>query len=259
MALKGREKFVADRLVAYYKNQGKVVDYKEGEDPPDIDLNIDQDEVAVEITELDTNVLNDRKTIDTGYLQFIDSLNQIHMNQLPTGIGIAISFYHNNVKIGKIKKEFIKKLLEFITVEPLVVDMEEESSIGRVSCKMTVIKAKKGKRGFAGFVHQYGGNKQETRDINKVSRQLTEANLSTMASKTIINRIEDKNKKCAHLNMPIQLALYDNYYNKFASFKDNSHIEFYIETMEHITNFGLFKKVYIVFENGDVLEFTNKD
>jgi len=257
MALKGKELFVAESLKKYYIKEYTMVSYREGEDPPDIYLSFDDNEVAIEITELDTNVLNNRKTLDMGYIQFIDSLNTSHKKHLPDSVGLLINFYHNNTKISKIKKDFLKVLSTFINEHAMNIGHKVESSIRKVNFTIEVLKTNNGKSGFAGSVGQYGGKIKKSRDIEEVSRQIAESNLSLMSSATILNRIMDKNKKCEHLDKPVCLALYDNYYSKFTTFNDNSHIDFYNETMKDITDFGIFEKIFIIFENGDVLEFNN--
>lgn len=258
MSLKGREKFVADSLVTHYREEGKPVDYREGEDPPDIYLDIDGSIIAVEITEIDTNVINNRKTLDRGYLQFIDSLNKSHIDILPEGIGLLIHFYHNNTKVGKVKKEFMKILSSFMDSDSIVISNKIESSIGRVSFTLEFLKTKNAKSGFAGSVGQYGGKSKKSRDINEVSKQIAESNLSLMSTATVQDRIIDKNEKCKYLQSPVHLALYDNYYNKFTEFTDTRHFDFYNEVMSTIPSFGLFEKVMIIFENGDVLEYANQ-
>jgi len=64
-----------------------------------------------------------------------------------------------------------------------------------------------------------------------------------------------KNKKCKHVKKPIWLALYDNYFNKFSSFKDDEHLELYKNITNNLHDHGIFEKILIVFENGDVFEF----
>lgn len=259
MSLKGREKFVADSLVSYYSKEGKAVDYSEGEDPPDIYLEIDGNVTAVEITEIDTNVINNIRTLNSGYLQFIDSLNKSHKKKLPVGIGLLIHFYHNNTKVSKVKKEFFKRLSCYIGSRLMVIGNKYESSIGRVNFTIECLRTKNGKSGFAGSVGQYGGKSRKSRDINEVSKQLAESNLLLMSTATVHDRIIDKNKKCKHLAEPAYLALYDNYYNKFTDFTDSRHFDFYNEVMSAIPSFGLFEKVMIVFANGDVLKFENQN
>ena len=65
--LKGTEKFVAESLKSYFSKSFSTVDFEEGDDPPDIYLNIANKKIAVEITDVDQNVLKNRKTIDYGY------------------------------------------------------------------------------------------------------------------------------------------------------------------------------------------------
>ncbi len=71
MNLKGTEKFVAESLQLHFSKLFHTVYFEEGDDPPDIYLTIDDKKISVEITDIDQNVLKNRKTIDYGYLNFI--------------------------------------------------------------------------------------------------------------------------------------------------------------------------------------------
>ena len=58
--LKGTEKFVAESLQSYFSKTSNSVNFEEGDDPPDIYLKIDDKKIAVEITDIDQNVLKNR-------------------------------------------------------------------------------------------------------------------------------------------------------------------------------------------------------
>ena len=83
MSLKGTEKFVAESLQSHFKKSFDDVSINEGDDPPDIYLNIDNKKISVEITDIDQNVLKNRKTIDYGYLNFIDNICLLYTSPSP--------------------------------------------------------------------------------------------------------------------------------------------------------------------------------
>lgn len=60
--LKGSERFVADTLKTHFLKTNQLVSYEEGVDPPDIFLIIGDERVSVEITDIDANVLKNRRT-----------------------------------------------------------------------------------------------------------------------------------------------------------------------------------------------------
>lgn len=62
--LKGTEQFVSESLQAYFSKSFDKVFVEEGNDPPDIYLTINARRIAIEITDIDQNVLKGRRTID---------------------------------------------------------------------------------------------------------------------------------------------------------------------------------------------------
>ena len=101
----------------------------------------------------------------------------------------------------------------------------------------------------------FGGKVKKSRDINTVLDTISDCHLSGQTFNIVNDRIYDKNIKCKDTEKPIWLALFDNYYNKFTSFDNQEHIEHYKNTFESVEDFGIFDKILVIFENGDVLEF----
>ena len=95
--LKGTEKFVAESLQSYFSKTSNSVNFEEGDDPPDIYLKIDDKKIAVEITDIDQNVLKNRKTIDFGYLKFIDNLEK-EFNHIVIAIKRFFCFFTITIK-----------------------------------------------------------------------------------------------------------------------------------------------------------------
>jgi hypothetical protein len=254
--LKGVENFVAESLETFYLKSSKEVSFEEGDDPPDIYLYLDSKKIAIEITELDQNVLNNRKTIDYGYLNFIDNLNKEYSDKFDENINLSIMFYHNNIKVSKINKQFKKYFISLIKDKKLNENSIIEDEINGVTFKIEGFKRLKNKlHGIAGETMPFGGKTNKSRDINTVINQILDCNLSVQTEGIIINRINDKTSKCKNIKEPIWLALYDNYYTKFTYFHDNEHIKHYQDTFKKIKSFGMFERILVIFENGDVLEF----
>lgn len=252
MVLKGKEEFVGETLQKFYISKYGKASYKEGGDPPDIYLNLDGKDIPVEISELDENSLQGRKTVDRGYLTYIDNLDKILKLSIPKEIRIFISFYHYNNKVSKINKKF-KKYLEKL-INNIQIGEEFEDCIDEVCFKIKILKSKGDCRKIIGSTTPFGLQHKKSRDVNIVNQYLSEFSLDEKTKNILLDRISDKNKKCEYIKKPIWLALYDNYYNKFTSFEDDEHIKHYHNIMDEIDDYGIFEKVIIVFQNGDVLE-----
>ncbi|MGJ0336121.1 hypothetical protein [Aliarcobacter cryaerophilus] len=98
MSFKGNEKFVAESLQSYFEQHFEKVSFEEQEsDPPDIYLHIGNKHYAVEITDIDQNVLKNRKTIDFGYLKFIDNLEK-EFNHIVIAIKRFFCFFTITIK-----------------------------------------------------------------------------------------------------------------------------------------------------------------
>lgn len=109
MSFKGNEEFVANSIQAYFKEQFEDVCFEKPKpDPPDIYLNIDDKKIAVEITDIDQNVLKNRKTIDYGYLSFIKKIDKELGHLIHDDKKILLFFYHDYTKVSTISKRFKK-------------------------------------------------------------------------------------------------------------------------------------------------------
>lgn len=254
--LKGTEKFVAESLQSYFEKISDNVSFEDGGDPPDIYLKIDNRKISVEITDLDQNVLKDRKTIDYGYLKYIDNLDKEFRHLINDNKKILLFFHHDYTKVSTISKKFKKYLNSLIDADELKIGNSIEDYINTVSFKISILPMpKSGTRKIAGSAMPFGGKVKKSRDINTVLDAMSDFHLSGQTYNIVNNRIQDKTVKCKDIKRPIWLALFDNYYNKFTYFDSKEHIEHYKDTFKDIENFGIFDKILIIFENGDVLEF----
>ncbi len=253
--LKGTEKFVAESLQSYFLKKTSDVSFEEGDDPPDIYLNIDGKKISVEITDIDQNVLKNRKTIDYGYLKFIVNLNK-ELGSFVDDKKLLIFFYHNYEKVSTISKRFKKYLKSIIEKNEYETGSHIENNINGVGFKISILEMpENGKKRIIGGAMPYGGKVHKSRDMNTVLETISDSNLSGQTLTIIQDRILDKNEKCKSVEKPVWLALYDNYYNKFTCFDGTEHLEHYEDIFKSIEAFGVFEKILVVFENGDVCEF----
>jgi hypothetical protein len=253
--LKGSEKFVADSLKLYFSQKLTNVSYDEGDDPPDIYLKIDNKKISVEITDIDQNVLKNKKTIEYAYFQFINNLDNDFGKFIDNDKRILIFFYHNYIKVSTIDKKFKKYLKSKLDGKKLLIGNEIEDIIDGVNFKISILAMGKNNKKILGHISSFGGDGKYTRDINTVSERISEINILKQSLNIILNRIEDKNKKCKNLKKPVWLALYDNYYDKFTFFDNKEHLEHYKSIFDDIEDFGIFEKILIIFKNADILEF----
>ena len=254
--LKGTEKFVAESLQSYFSKTSNSVNFEEGDDPPDIYLKIDDKKIAVEITDIDQNVLKNRKTIDYGYLNFIDNIDKEFGDLIGADKKILLFFHHDYAKVSTISKIFKKYLKSLIDADELKIDDSIENNINDVSFKISILPMpKNGTRKIVGSAMPFGGKVKKSRDINTVLDTISDCHLSGQTFNIINDRITDKNIKCKSIEKPIWLALFDNYYNKFTYFDNLEHLEHYKKSFECVKYFGVFEKILVIFENGDVLEF----
>ena len=93
--LKGSEELVSEALKEYFLNMGYTkVSYDIGDDPPDIYLNLCSEKIAVEITDIDENRLNVRRTITMGYVGFIKKLDLTFKNLGVNSVSISVRNFH---------------------------------------------------------------------------------------------------------------------------------------------------------------------
>lgn len=254
LKLKGTEKFVAESLQVYFAKLYSNVYFEKGNDPPDIYLKINGRKIAVEITDIDQNVLKNRRTIDYGYLSFIDNLDEEFCSLIDNDKMLLLFFYHNYIKVSTISKKFKKYLKSLIkTIE---IGNKIEDNINAVGFEISILPMQKNDtKKIVGSAMPFGGKFKEYKDTNSVCEMISDCNLSVQAFNIVTNRIFNKNIKCKNIEKPIWLALFDNHYKKFTYFDNDDHIEHYKNVIKEIKDFGIFEKVLIIFQNRDVLEF----
>jgi len=243
------EIFVSQSLVEFLKKRQKIVSYSEGEDPPDIYVECGQHKTPVEISIIDENSLNNRNTVAMGYSAQVRQLNDEFSNTQTDGIKIIISIYHGGVKAGRIKKE-LKKFINKIISDRDSEVLGYKTKIKNVLCRATKQITTNKKVKITALISP----------INKSGNKIIdphEFHLESRVASLITDRINVKSSKCKHIESPKWLALYDNYYNKFCDLNDKEHEEVYRNAMNSIANTDEFERIYIIFENRDVIEFSN--
>lgn len=254
--LKGTEQFVAESLQTYFSKSCEKVDVEEGNDPPDIYLTIDGRKIAIEITDIDQNVLKNRRTIDNGYLEFIENLDEEFGSLIDKDKQLMLLFRHNYVKVRAINKKFKTYLKSLIAKDEFKIDTDIEDSIEGISFKISILSMPvKGKRKIAGAVMPFGGKVKKSRNIHTILETISDCHLLGQTYNIVQDRIVDKIIKCKDIEKPVWLALCDNYYNKFTDFNTQEHVEHYKDVFKNIKDIEVFEKILVIFENGDVMEF----
>ena len=256
--LKDTEKFVAQSLQFYFSKSFTNVSFEEGDDPPDIYLNIDGKKIAVEITDIDQNVLKNKKTIDYGYLDFIDNIDKKFGHLVDKNKKILIIFYHNYIKISTISKKFKKYFLNLLKSNTLTIGANIEDTIDKVGFKINILPMSKNNiKKITGTAMPFSNKIKRFGNLSATSEIISDCDLLGQTFNIVNNRICDKSIKCKNIEKPIWLALFDNYYNKFTYFDSNEHLEHYQNVFRKIKDFKIFDKILVVFENKDTLEFTH--
>ncbi len=241
-----KEIFVAQSLVDFFKNSHSNVSYKVGENPPDIYLQFQSKEIPVEISTLDENTLNNRTTLAMGYFALVKEINKQVSGIRSEGLRIIVSIYHGKTKAGRIKKQLIKFIYEIINSKETITN-RYETKIKDVVCKATKYKNDSGRIKVGAILSpldKSGKKKIDPFEFHIVGR---------LAS-IIAERVKTKEVKCRNINSPKWLALYDNYINKFTDMNSFEHTDTYKEAMVLLKGSVEFEKIFIVFENGQVLE-----
>ena len=253
MALKGTEEFVANSLLKYFNKKLKIesVSFTEGQDPPDIYLNIDKKKIPVEITDIDENTINRRTNIDYGFLKFIHNLDKQFKSNIPKSTIIDITFYHNNKTVKKFDKPFRQFLSTLIKDDYFVISSTIEGDIANIGYKIE-IKTSLDSSCISGSVESFGGTTLKNRNYLEV---IDSTDLSLNSFNIVQERIFNKSKKCSHIQAPVWLALYENYYDTYTSFEADEHIKHYTQALEGI-EVDFFDKVLIIFANEDVIELS---
>lgn len=251
--LKGSEKVVSEALKEYFLTKGySEVSYDEGDDPPDIYLTLCSEKIAIEITDIDENRLNEKRTIIMGYKQFIKKLNLTFIPNIPKNTTIIIDFFHNYKKVNVIDKLFIKYLKGIFAQKTIPSTIE--NSINGVDFKINFLNnIAKIKQIIVGTI-TVNKKPNRSRNFDEVINHIYDISIETKFLNIIKDCILDKTEKCSKIENTKYLALWDNYFHKFLNYNNKDDIDYFNTLKDKIDNFGIFDKIFIIYDNSKVLE-----
>lgn len=232
MALSKKEIFDADIISNHYSGK-----YFEGEDPPDIYLEFNGGRVGIELTELNENLQDNRKSINMAYQGLLSNLD------IPDFKLYKVTIYHANLKLNKKRRN---EIINFLTTA----FNDDKKCIDGIFVKL-IIEEQENKKGRI-FPFCMPLDKC-TRDINKVVKNLAYASIDSVFKEILDKAIDTKKGKCKAIAGDVWLALHDNYTSYF-NLSNIESIDLYNEAMLDI-DFGIFKKILIIHTDGNLIEF----
>ena len=241
MALRLYEKFVKDSLVKYFGGSD-ITKAWEGEDPPDIYINVEGETMAVEITRLspvsfDQNgFIENRNTQDYFGINLCDELNSKLKCNVPTEIDIVLTLYVPVRNARKYKNELYSCLKNFIAKGPKVGDREEIKIAGEKVSVSVIPNCDHSQKKIVGLI------------VNKNS----DPHILSNAEVILTDRIKEKQEKCKKIphDGPIWLALFNDYW--LADY------ETYAQAIRNINLEHEFKKIFLVLDAGIVHQIYEK-
>lgn len=240
MKLTTKEQFDAEIIKNYFSKKHCNAQYYKGEDPPDIYLKYDSNEIGIELTELSPNLYKDRVSIDKHYEGFIKNIGI----KIPDYTHYLVVFHHGNIKLNKARK---KKIKDFF----LKPNTEMKTCIDDILVKIKLIPSKK----KSGIISQMSFSTNScSRDINIVSASMMDANIEHVFESIINKTVKTKKEKCKNISNPIWLAMHDSYFSYIFSNSQNESIELYKKIMKNV-DFGIFDKMIITFNNKGIIIF----
>jgi len=251
--LKDEEVFVAKALIKYFeKSNNKVISYTDGGDPPDILFEFENEEIGIEVRQLEQNDVNKSNTLDNKYENIVKNLNMEDFEiDSKLSIWLWIKRTSKEINIIKLSKKLMKKLNNFFENNQIKDGSKFEISIDNIDFIFTVFDKPTNYTDNKNFFNLGIISKSDSRDYGDVVNHLAKnVNMDFIKYSMINNAILDKQNKCKNKNCR-WLALFDRYFSKFTNFSDNEHYEFYKDVIQDKKGF---EKIFIVFENNDVME-----
>jgi hypothetical protein len=241
MVLRLYEKFVKDSLVKYFGGSD-VVKAWEGEDPPDIYINVQGETVAVEITRLSPvsfdqeGSIENRSTQDYFGINLCDELDSKLKCYVPAEIDIILTLYVPVGNARKYKSELYSCLKDFIDKGPKAGDREEIKIAGEKVNISIVPNRDHSQKRIVGII------------VNKNS----DPHILSNAEVILAGRIKEKQEKCKKIQHdgPIWLALFNDYW-----LADH---ETYAQAIRNISLEHEFKKIFLVLDTGSVHQIYEK-
>ncbi|MBU0665061.1 MAG: hypothetical protein KJ990_11030 [Proteobacteria bacterium] len=232
MVLKPDEEFVKNCLA---KTLGATRAY-EGEDPPDIYLEMNGEKIAVEITRLSPvsfaadGTIQNRHSQDYFGLNLCNDLNSNLRNNVTSEIDILLTLYVPVENGRKFKKELNEFVRRFISGNIQIGDREKVELSGS---KVEIVAIP-------------NRNHSEKKIVGAVVNTNSSAHILSNAQVTLADRIQDKVEKCKEIKQEgvIWLALFNDYW-----LADHETYEMAINSLR-ISHY--FERIYVVMDTGAV-------
>ena len=197
--MRDEEVFVAEALVGHLGGPSRA-SYRDGEDPPDIAMCWDGNDVGVEVTRLTQRTfrndgsLGNRASDDAFGLRLIDDLNLALGQQLPGDLDLLIHLEMPVENGGRFRASLTSWMQSVVaSAKPGV---KSETVIDKTQVRAKFIPRRKSEKRIVGIVW----NRQSSPDIALNARIVLE------------NRIAVKNESCKGLSGTLWLALLNNYW-----------------------------------------------
>lgn len=232
MALKPDEEFVRNCLIRALS----ATKAWEGEDPPDIYLELNSEQIAVEITRLspvsfgEDGTIQNRHSQDYFGLNLCNDLNSDLRNEIPPEIDILLTLYVPVENGRKYKRELYAYVRNFISRGVKTGDKEEvELSGSRV--RISAIPNR---------------DHSEKKIVGTIVNKNSSAHILSNAQATLADRIQDKVQKCKEIKHEgaVWLALFNDYW-----LADH---ETYVRALSTMDIAHDFEKIYVVMDTGAV-------
>lgn len=227
------EAFVARSLVNFLGGSSFAT-ASEGDDPPDIYLNLSGARIGVEVTRLSQfsidpdGVLGNRVTQDRFGLRLLDELDATLGPLLPNDTSLFVGLWVPVQNAARFRKN-VGQLVEGIARSP-VKGTKHEHMVDGERITVSVIDKRPSGQKIVGFVF----NKNSSADIGLNVRLI------------LSDRIITKNQICADMQKPVWLALFNDYW-----IADEAS---YISAYQQLDIEHCFEKVFLVTGNGTVTE-----
>ena len=232
MALKPDEEFVKKCLIKTLR----ATNAWEGEDPPDIYLEVNDEKIAIEITTLypvtfgQDGAVQNRLSQDFFGCNLCDDLDLRLKNEVPSDVDIFLTLYMPVENGRKYKKELYAYVREFISKDIKAGDEEEVELLGSKVRILVIPNCEYSEKKIVGVI------------VNKNSSAYMLGN----AQATLAERIHDKVKKCKVIKHrgQVWLALFNEYWL--------ANHETYIQALKTMDVAHDFDRIYIIMGNGSV-------
>jgi hypothetical protein len=229
--LRPDEEFVIRALAAHVHGM-----WTPGEDPPDAYMKMGEETVAIEISTLAQQVVDERGGMkprlseDTAALRLADELNDELLSEVPEGRMVVLSLRAPILELRRTKERLKKRILSLVADGTnRTIDVEENILGNRIGINLST----------------YDGT--DPRKVHAaVVNQKSDAHISRNARLILEDRIVTKTKKCSALpfNGRVWLVLLNDYF--LASDRT------YREALAEITHPHLFDRIFLVAGDGAV-------